>query len=618
MLLSLRRLQADPSTDAGWKVRSWKPSGRFLFAFAWPARTTSTTKASACSAWSATSLRTVAGQRAVRAGAGAGAAAAWTAARTRPNLLLGTFNRGLFRYDGAVVPRRSGPTATRTCGADALQGHRAARTAPSACRRSAAALVIIDPRTGHALHYINQATGPARPTTAWPMFGDRTGIRVAGAPKGRSARSKRPRRSRGSTSTSGLSGSVSDVVRHKGVLYVATGVGVFYLDPSSSTVQAGHRLSRGQLPGDGLASNGDVLMVGYGSGLHQIDGAVAHGSSSPTSGHRSRPAPSGSRGRTRSRLVDRARRRPCHRCASDDAGRWIDEGRVPGMRETLQHHRRARPRRALARHGAQGVLRVRFNGASLDSPDRSLRQGTGAGRRQRRRRVPGGRRPGVRGEAGRLSVRRVHASALRRTTAWQGLSVGGTQDQSANVAKIAWATCGRTSAVKPACSGAQSDGSYRLDKTALLRFPTGGGQNLRRARRRGLVRPRRRADPVRSRRSAKNYTTPLLRAHPSRHASTTDGCSSAAPPRTATAPMLHSAPRAGDNALRFEFASTSSTSSRETHYQTMLEGFDCELVALDDRVEARLHQPAPGDVPLPCEGAEPLSDTRAPKPTTPS
>ena len=138
------------------------------------------------------------------------------------------------------------------------------------------------------------------------------------------------------------------------------------------------------------------------------------------------------------------------------------------------------------------------------------------------------------------------------------------EDRQGNV----WANFGLETAV----FRRQTDGSYLVDKTALLRFSDMAVAKIYAeddgivwfGRDDGLVR----FDPS----VQQNYTTDYsalvrrvtLEDGRLLHGGATDqDC----PPAV---PRLHPA----DNALRFEYASTWLASSRETHYQTMLEGFD--------------------------------------------
>ena len=245
------------------------------------------------------------------------------------DLLVGTFNRGLFRYDGQSF---------RPFQTDADEYLRT-RTLYKGVRLPDGTLglttisggVVIMDVTGHALRYINQATGLPN-DNGLAMFVDHTGMLWV-APEGAVCQVEIPSPLSRFDIKVGLSGTVSDVVRHKGVLYAATGVGVFYLDAATSTFKQVTGFRAGNSQATALASNGDVLMVGYGSGLHQIDGTVAHlikpniGASFSCGALRfSRQDPK----RLWIALED-----GLATMRLDDRGHWVDDGRIPGVRESV-------------------------------------------------------------------------------------------------------------------------------------------------------------------------------------------------------------------------------------------------------------------------------------------
>ena len=120
--------------------------------------------------------------------------------------------------------------------------------------------VVIMDVAGHALRYINQDTGLPN-DNGLSMFVDHGGTLWV-APEGAVCQVEIPSPLSRFDIKVGLSGSVTDVVRHKGVLYVATGVGVFFLDTATSTFKQVTGFREGNSQATGLASNGDVLMVG--------------------------------------------------------------------------------------------------------------------------------------------------------------------------------------------------------------------------------------------------------------------------------------------------------------------------------------------------------------------
>ena len=323
----------------------------------------------------------------------------------------------------------------------------------------------------------------------------------------------------------------------------------------------------------GLASNGDVLMVGYGSGLHQVDGAKATlvkanvGASFSAGAHPVLPrrtrAACGSPSRTAS-----------PRCGSAIDGHWIDEGRVPGITETSSTSWSRRRTSCGSAPRAQGAMRLRFARGLRASADRPLRRRAGAADRGHRSR-------GVHGVGGspvfvaKQGVFRFdeRGERVRRRRSLEGLSVGGTQDQP-TWPRIARATSGRTSAWRPAVFRRQTDGSYRADKTALLRFADLAVAKIYAeddgvvwfGRDDGLVR----YDPS----IRQGLLGRLLGARPPRDRRATGAsCYGGAAARGEAPAMPRLGPR--DNALRFEFASTElRRAPRRRSIRSMLEGFD--------------------------------------------
>jgi signal transduction histidine kinase/ligand-binding sensor domain-containing protein len=552
---------ADPSATTGWQVRTWKPKGRFLFGF-FVAGTYYVHEQSV-------GLQRMVGDRLeLLPGSEQFASERLHVllpldSSASPPLLVGTFNRGLFRYDGTTFT----PFPTD---ADAYLRERTLYKGivlPDGTFGFATISggMVIMSRAGHALHYINQATGLPNDNTL-AILADHTGL-VWLASEGYVCQVETPSPLSRFDVKVGLAGSVSDVIRHKGVLYAATSVGVFYLDGASSSFKQVTGFREGNSQAQGLASNGDVLVVGYGSGLHQIDGAVAH-LVKPNIGA------SFSSGAVRFSSADPRRlwiglEDGFASMRRDEGGRWVDEGRVAGVRETLANIAEPTPNELWLGTSAQGVLRVRFD-HGLDRPriDRfGPAQGLGADMGAAVYTI--GSRPVF---VGKRDVYRFDAPSGRLVpdTTWQGVPVGGTQDQTAiaedgqgNV----WANFGLDTGV----FRRQIDGSYRLDKTALLRFSdlavakilTDPDGVVWFGRDDGLIR----FDPSIRQDYATDYSAIVRRVTLEDGRLLYGGAAGGDAPQV---PRL--AP--GDNALRFEFAATWLASSRATRYQTMLEGFD--------------------------------------------
>jgi signal transduction histidine kinase/ligand-binding sensor domain-containing protein len=553
---------ADPAADTGWRVRTWKPRGRFLYAFLIGGTYYMHEQGVGLQRMVGDRLELIPGSE------------QFADERvqvllpldgdTAPQLLLGTFNRGLFRFDGQTfTPFRTDIDAylrekTLYKGVILPDGTFGFSTISGG--------LVIASREGRGLHYINQATGLPNDNTL-AVYVDHTGL-VWLASEGSVCQVEIPSPLSRFDIKVGLSGGVSDIFRHKGVLYAATSVGVFYLDAASSTFKQVTGFREGNSQATSLASNGDVLTVGYGSGLHQIDGAVAHVIKPNIGASFSSGAVRFSRADPHRLWIALEDGLASMRLGAD--GKWVDEGRVPNIRETLSYLAEPVPNELWLGTGAQGAIRVRFE-SGIDRPqiDRF------------------GAAQGLTGNTG-LAVYTVGASpvlvakrgvfrldergqSLVPDTTWQGLSVGGTQDQSSMAEDRqgnVWANFGLETAV----FRRQTDGSYLVDKTALLRFSDMAVAKIYTeddgvvwfGRDDGLVR----FDPS----MRQNYTTDysaLVRRVTLEDGRVLHGGATQAD-RPPAVPRLEPA----ENALRFEYASTWLASSRETHYQTMLEGFD--------------------------------------------
>ena len=91
--------KGDPTHPSGWTVRSWKPSGRFLYAFSVAGSYYVHHEGIGLQRMAGDELRTVAGSEQF-AQERVHVLLPFGGSSDRPNLLLGTFNRGLFLYDG--------------------------------------------------------------------------------------------------------------------------------------------------------------------------------------------------------------------------------------------------------------------------------------------------------------------------------------------------------------------------------------------------------------------------------------------------------------------------------------------------------------------------------------
>jgi signal transduction histidine kinase/ligand-binding sensor domain-containing protein len=554
-------IRLTPSTSGErWTVRTWKPTGRFLYGFFVRGAYYVHQQGVGLQRMVHDELQTIAGSEPF-----AEERAQVLLPYGDTDLLFGTFNHGLYRYDG----RSFTPFTTEIDDLLKSQTLYKGITLPDGTlglSTISGGAFILDPRSGRALRRLNLAIGlPADNGLA--IFADRAGTLWL-ALEGAICQVETPSPLTRFDIRSNLSGSVADIVRHKGTLYVATGVGVFYLDPATSLFKQVTGFRAGNSQAVGLATNGDALMVGYGSGLHQVEGGVAT-LIKPNVGA------SFSAGALRFSAMDPRRlwvalEDGFASLRLDERGHWEDEGRVPGITATVGSLVESSPTELWLGTAGQGVIRVRFDGAPLQRPT-VTRFGTADGVPTEAQTLvfkgPGGDAVVVT----KRGVVRFDASRNRFVPdeRWAAVSVGGTQDAAYLVEDRlgnVWANFGKETGV----FRRQSDGSYRADKTALLRFadlavakiyPEQDGV-VWFGRDDGLVR----YDPSIAKDYAVPYRTLIRRVMVGESRAVYGGGSSGRVSPLDLGP--------GDNTLRFEYASTSYDDPRTTEYQSILEGFN--------------------------------------------
>jgi signal transduction histidine kinase len=485
------------------------------------------------------------------------------------DLLVGTFNRGFFRFDG----QRFQPFPTEVD--RYLREHTLYRAVPLAGGPLALAtldggLVVID-SNGHPIRYITTSTGLPN-DNALAAYVDASGGLWA-AVESAICQIEIPSPLSRFDANMGLAGAPIDIVRHGGVLYVATGAGTFYLDPATSAFKKVTGARAGNVQVLALASDGKRLLAAYGSGLHQIEG---------TSARLIKPNIAASF----ASYVMRFSKQDPHRIwfglesglASmrvDDSGRWVDEGPVAGIHESVSFLIEPAPGDLWLSTVGGRVLRVRFPTATPDRPE-IQRFGEGAG-------LPGdlfgiyaiNGRPVMVTRQGTFGFDDASGRFVPDTT-WAGVSIGGTQDQSAMTEDAdgnVWVNFGLGSAV----FRRQPNGAYQLDQTALLRIADAGASRI-------YVEPDGiawfvrddavvRYDSTLVRDYTADYTALIRRVIDGDGRVLFGGARAAGeqpvPPRLAHA----------GNALRFEFAAPSFNDVRATRYASWLEGFDARYSA---------------------------------------
>ena len=369
--------------------------------------------------------------------------------------------------------------------------------------------------------------------------------------------------------SSGLSGAVNDIVRHKGILYVATIQGIYYLDRETSSF----RLISG-LPG-GTANSawcllpvGDTLLAALTTGIFRVDGTVASpvkqdlsGSYSPFILRSSRQ----DRNRVFVGLID-----GLASMRLDPSGRWTDEGRIaelPVIRNIVE----SAPGTLWLGTESSGIFRVRMSPGSIRNP-KIERFGPKEG-------LPGDGGVSVHMVAGRLVFTMKHgvrgfdekSGRFVPFPMFDVVSFGGSpeehcveEDRSGNI----WINFGKETALLRR----RPDGAYQADKSPVQRFADSAAMNIYPEPDGivwfGLSDALVRYDPSVAKDYQADYPTLIRRVTVGEKALIYGGAGDPSnlvhPPRLAYR----------DNALRFEFAATSYDNSTENQYQSMLEGFD--------------------------------------------
>lgn len=480
--------------------------------------------------------------------------------------LLGTFNRGFFLFDGqsfrpfkteADVFLRNGTlynAAILTDGAFALA-------------TISGGAVIID-RNGRIRQYLNNANGLTS-NSVLSVFVDRSGALWLG-PETAIQIVETPSPLSKYTAVDGLDGTVSILIRYKGVLYAGTSTGPYYLDSQSSRFKAVTGLLPGNAQTFGLTIFGDKLLVASGTGLYEIVGNHAQIIKrtiglkfSPNFVHRSQ---------SDSSLLFCAGLDGLYAMHFDrKRDQWQDEGIVAGVHEYVASIIETEPGELWLGTNGAGVFRVTYESAALQDAKAGhfgVAEGLAAGGAIVRK---------VMGKPIFISNTGIYrfeqeTNAFRPDSTLQIVALGTspinyngvTEDHDGNL----WVNLGAETAVMRK----QPDGSFRVEKSAFQRFtdtPTafiypekdgvvwfGTNESLIRY------------DPSIQKNYAAPFTTLIRRVFVGEDSLLYGG----APLETSHREVSTLA--YSDNTLRFEFAAPTYDNPRETHYQFMLEGFD--------------------------------------------
>ncbi len=292
------------------------------------------------------------------------------------NILIGTREQGLFLYDGASLQAfQTDPATTaflrenQLSHGAVLPDHNPTGAAPTDVAFALATLrggVAIIDRHGHLLQILDKAAGLQDHDVNF-IFADRQGaIWLAQGRRIARVETASPLSFYGEPA--GIKDFVSSILRHRGTLYVATGLGVFYLPSqanktnSSLAARAPEFRSVAGITAQcwSLLSVGKILLVATNDGVYQIAGERA--SFVKESAGDSFFSMFLQRSKQDSNRVYVGLRDGLASLRYDvAASKWIDEGRIPGIHEPIWSIVESEDGKLWLGTEAQGVLRVHFS-----------------------------------------------------------------------------------------------------------------------------------------------------------------------------------------------------------------------------------------------------------------
>jgi signal transduction histidine kinase/ligand-binding sensor domain-containing protein len=426
--------------------------------------------------------------------------------------------------------------------------------------------VIVD-RTGMMQTYLHRGSGlPA--DGVLNVFVDRTGTVWLGLQSG-ICKVESPSPLSRFDASSGLTGAINDIVRHKGVLYLATIQGIYYLDRESSSFMPVSGLPGGTANSAwGLLPVGETLLAALTTGIYRIDGTVASAVRQDLSASYSpfvlrRSLQDGNR--VFVGLID-----GLASLHLDPSGKWRDEGRIADL-PVIRNIVEPEPGTLWLGTESSGILRVRLAAGSIRKPQIE-RFGRAQG-------LPGDGGASVHMVGDRLvftmkeGVRGFDEKSRRFVPfpMFDVVSFGGSpeehcveEDRNGNI----WINFGKETALLRR----QTDGTYLADKSPVQRFADSAAMNIYPepdgivwfGLSDGLVR----YDPSVAKNYQADYPALIRRVLVGEKTLLYGGAASSAD--------ANRVPRLAyrNNAMRFEFAATSYDNSAENQYQSILEGFD--------------------------------------------
>jgi len=482
-------------------------------------------------------------------------------------ILIGTFNRGLFLFDG----QRFSPFKTEVDAilqANSVYGGVILSDGTIGLITLNGGFIVID-REGRRSNIINRRTGLSSDNIN-ALFIDREGSVWMG-PEGSITYVEIPSPFSVFNESSGLIGPPADIVRHKGVLYLATSNGIYYLDKSSSMFRIVEGI-QGIPQSFKILSIGDDLLAAINDGLYRIRGTNAKIikksiglSYAPVYLHQSKRRGT----RVFVALVDGLATYVL------DQGQWKLEGKIAGIDDYITGIAEPEPGVFWLSSSAGDVIRLRFRGNTLEPEE--IRTFSGAFG------LPEG-GAYVLGHADKLrfntdqGLYRFDESTERfePDTLFKGVPLGErpvlyngvTGDDHGNL----WVNLGGET-VKMML---QPDGSYESDKTLFLRlaknpaaliYPEENGVVWF-----GTDKELIRYDPRIAKIYDENYASLIRRVMIGEDSLLFGGYMTPSLDRVQTLPYSSAA-------IRFEFSATSYDNPEEIRYQSRLEGFDTKWSA---------------------------------------
>lgn len=277
----------------------------------------------------------------------------------KDEILLGTRNNGLLLYDGrSIKPFKT--EADEILKSGQVYCHAKLNNGQHAFGTIQNGVIIID-SLGAIRHHLNKQTG-LQDETIWYLFPDREGGLWIGMHLGIS-RVETNSPFTFFSEREGLEGSALHIARHKDRLYVASSMGVYYLNEKHTpdATSLFRRVTNVSPQCWSLMPFGDVLLAAAFDGVYVISG-------------------------TNGRIVDSTYAMTLHRSKKDinrvfvglqgglkslyfNKGQWIDEGRIPGIDDEIIQIEETTDYKLWLTARYNGILQIDFKQANKLIPE---------------------------------------------------------------------------------------------------------------------------------------------------------------------------------------------------------------------------------------------------------